>query len=267
MVRSIDKNEIKGLNSIVPVDWNFDYEDFLNTFLEADFFKAFIIKENDKIIAAGNVLLMKGIGWLGNIMVAPQHRKKGFGQTITAHMIRYLNNHACSTQLLIATAMGEPLYEKLGFKKTSEYVAFKTIHANTILLNPSIQNLGEKDLEKVCQLDQQANGEDRKHLIEMFYKNGVGYYSKTNELLGFYLPNFAKGAIIAKDENAGLVLLKIKHSEVGKISLIPIENQKAIQFLKQNGVKQGKSSSRMLLGADNQWNPNMIYAYASGYCG
>ncbi len=49
-------------------------------------------------------------GWLAHIIVAPHFRGQGLGYTLTNYAIETLENLGCTSQLLVATEMGEPLY-------------------------------------------------------------------------------------------------------------------------------------------------------------
>ena len=127
--------------------------------------------------------------------------------------------------------------------------------------------LKDFDLENVCKLDEDANGENRTHLIGKFFENGFGYFNSDNELLGFFLPQFGRGLVVSRSEQAGVELLKLKHSKKGRRTMLPVENLHGISFLENNGLKKGDKCSRMVLGKENNWNPNYIYSYGSGYCG
>jgi len=173
----------------------------------------------------------------------------------------------CETQLLIATELGEPIYRKIGFRKITEYQCFDSEVDVDYSFNSQMRKLITSDLESVYQLDWDANGENRTHLIDKFIENGIGYFSRENELLGFYLPKFGRGLVLSRDEQAGIELLKLKHSQKGRRTLLPIENLNGINHLEKYGLKKGNKSSRMILGKEITWNPKYIYSYGSGYCG
>ena len=267
MIKTIKKSEINGLNHLPPEEWQIDYEAFLKDFIDEDFFHAFIQIQDNKVIGTGNILLKGKIGWLGNIIVDKSCRGKGLGYQMTKFLVEFLDKKGCETQLLIATELGESVYKKLGFRKLTEYQSFDSTVDNDFNLSDSIKKLELSDLEKVCKLDLETNMEVRAHLIDKFYNNGFGFFNDDNELLGFYLPEFGRGLVISKDKQAGIELLKLKHSTKGKRTLLPIENQIGIQLLEKMGLNKGEESSRMVLGKVNKWVPNNIYSYGSGYCG
>jgi hypothetical protein len=186
---------------------------------------------------------------------------------MTEFLVGFLKSKGCETQLLIATELGEPVYKKVGFKKVTDYQCFDTEIDTNFNYTNSIREIEYSDLENLYKLDKDANGEDRKHFIDKYYKTGLGYFNNEKELLGFYLPDFGRGLVISIDKKAGIELLRLKHSKKGARTLLPIGNQDGIDFLEKNGLKKGEKCSRMILGKINNWNPKYIYSYGSGYCG
>ena len=267
MIRALKKTDIAGLNSLPPTDWNFNYECFLKEFLATNFFYAFVLIQNEKIVGTGNVLIKGKLGWLANIIVDNKYRGEGFGSKITKYLVEFLNSKGCETQLLIATDLGEPVYKKIGFKKLTEYRCFLTEKDNGVVYSNAIRKLVPSDLEDLVKMDRDANDEDREHLISKYYKTGFGYFNNDNKLLGFYLPDFGRGLVISKQKKAGIELLKLKHAQKGKKTLIPIENLDGIRFFENSGLKEGLKCSRMVLGKENDWNPECIYSYGGGHCG
>lgn len=267
MIKEIKNSDIKGLNQLLPLEWHFDYETFLEDFIDEDFFYAFIQVQDNKIVGTGNVLLKEKVGWLANIIVDENYRGKGMGYKMTKFLVDFLNDKGCETQLLIATKLGEAVYKKIGFKKITEYLCFDSEVDLDFNYTKSIRELKNLDLESIYKLDRDANGENRIHLIDKYYRNGFGFFNNDNLLLGFFLPDFGRGLVISRDNQAGIELLKLKHSKKGKRTLLPIDNQEGVNLLKRNGLRKGEKCSKMILGRENNWNPKYIYSYGSGYCG
>ncbi|MFT6336948.1 MAG: GNAT superfamily N-acetyltransferase [Halioglobus sp.] len=266
-IKTLNKSEIPGLNTLPPLNWGFDYEQFLNEYIDEEYFHAFVMIHDDQIIGAGNAFMKDKIGWLANIIVSEPYRGKGLGFQMTKFLVDHLISIGCETRLLIATPLGASVYQKVGFRKISEYHCFDSETALNFPTSNSIRKLADDDLVEVYKLDQEVNSENRSLLIGKYYSDGLGYFNSKNELLGFYLPNFSRGLIISKDEKAGIELLKLKHSKIGMRTMLPAENKEGIEFLERAGLKKGEKLVRMLFGKDNHWDPQFIYSYASGYCG
>ena len=186
---------------------------------------------------------------------------------MTKFLVDYLISIGCETQILIATPLGAPVYHKAGFRKISEYHCFDSDTKINYPVSKSIRLLTDDDMAEVYKMDLEVNSENRTHLIRKYSSNGLGYLNSENKLQGYYLPDFSRGLIISKDEKAGIELLKLKHSKIGMRTMLPAENKEGIEFLARTGLKKGEKLIRMLLGKNNNWNPQHIYSYASGYCG
>ena len=267
MIRELEASDISGLNSLPPTNWKFDYETFVKSFIADDFFHAFVIIQDEHVVGTGNVILKEKVGWLANIIVAGNYRGKGLGYKMTKFLVAFLIDKGCETQLLIATELGEAVYKKIGFRKITEYLCFDSEVDLDFNYSNSVRELKNSDLESIYKLDSDANGENRAHLIDKFYRNGFGFFNNDNELLGFFLPEFGRGLVLSRDKKAGIELLKLKHSKKGKRTLLPIDNQDGINLLERNGLRKGEKCSKMILGKENKWNPKFIYSYGSGYCG
>lgn len=267
MINQLKESDIKGLNVLPPTDWKFDYETFLKGYLTEDYFYAFLLTQEEQIIGTGNVFLKEKIGWLANIIIKENYRGIGLGFKMTKFLVDFLDSKGCETQLLIATELGEPVYRKIGFKKITDYQCFDTEREISFNYSNAIRKLNYSDLKNVYELDKKVNGENRAHLIDKFYETGLGYFNTNKELLGFYLPDFGRGLVLSQDKESGIELLKIKHSKKGSRTLLPIDNLAGINFFERSGLKKGSKCSRMILGKENEWNPQYIYSYGSGYCG
>lgn len=79
------------------------------------------------IPAAVGMALNRGdiatLHWIGTL---PEYRKKGLGTAITIKALHDLQDAGCSHALLLASALGKPLYERMGFKQYALYHMYKS---------------------------------------------------------------------------------------------------------------------------------------------
>jgi GNAT superfamily N-acetyltransferase len=83
-----------------------------------------------EIVAGGGIVMAAWPGspfnfepkraWILNIYVEPAFRRQGLAQTITERLIAWCREHGFASVALHASEYGRSLYEKLGFKATSE---------------------------------------------------------------------------------------------------------------------------------------------------
>jgi len=59
-------------------------------------------------------------GYLANVYVEPDHRRRGAARALTAAAIEWLRSVGCRIVRLQASREGRPLYESMGFTSTQE---------------------------------------------------------------------------------------------------------------------------------------------------
>lgn len=266
----IKKFELSSLNDIKylqPEGWN-DIVPYFMFFEKNSFCYPVVAIVNNTIIGVANCILNEDTGWLSHIIVSEEYRNRGIGAQLTQFIMDYLSMNNIKTQLLIATNLGEPVYSKLGFRVVSTYCFYQ---CSKLKLEPDkkcLKHLSSIDFTNVLKIDKEISGEDRKNMLEQYKSNGWGYYnSKSGELRGYFLPDFGEGHIIAKDEQAGIELMKVKLRQKECKTVLPEENKEGIKFLEDNGFKKYSTAARMILGEDIPWQPNCIYSRVGGFYG
>jgi len=82
--------------------------------------------ENAGIVAGGGILLLPWPGtqprrgWIQNIYVKPEFRRRGVARQIMRRLIDWCREQGFDSISLHASAEGRPLYEELGFVPTNE---------------------------------------------------------------------------------------------------------------------------------------------------
>jgi GNAT superfamily N-acetyltransferase len=267
-VRQLRRDEFPALKNFPPESWNFDLCGFMELHFGEPYFYPIVAVARERIVGVANGIMNGKTGWLGNIIVPPEFRKRGIGRALTTNLIDFFNGGKCETQLLIATDMGEPLYRKCGFRTTAEYLFFKGGQLSGPPADPNIRQIRPEDYAKIIRLDERITGETRKPLLEKFFPTGWVYsVSSSDEIKGFYLPGLGAGLILAADNGAGLALLHLKLCRTDSPAVVPEGNASAVRFLLENGFTQYLKAPRMALGKERDWKPNGVFGRAGGYCG
>lgn len=125
-------------NKITPnsirSDWLEETRKFIAQARQNLAFQAFIAVIDEQVIGSVSCQLFAGLyptpfkpdfrkyGYLWNIYVEANYRRRGIATKLTKTAINYLNSLNCSHAILHASPQGKPLYENLGFVPKNEMV-------------------------------------------------------------------------------------------------------------------------------------------------
>ncbi len=261
-------SEASKLRNFPPEDWSLDLPAFVALHFGQSYFYPIIAEDREQVVGYANGILHGSVGWLGNIIVAPEFRRQGIGHELTVHLAEYLKSRGCTSQLLIATEMGKNIYCRIGFHPVAEYSFYKGNPAHPSRHSHAIREIGVDDIPAVASLDREMTGEDRFQLINRFLSQAWVYAPDPSAgIRGAYLPEFGAGLIIARDAEAGLELLKFRLGRGETAATVPSANTAAREFLEREGFELTRTAPRMVLGNDVPWKPELLYNRATGYCG
>ena len=258
-------SDIPVLDELRPPDWT-DTKIPFQFYLSSEFCFPIKLTYEDKIIGVGCTIIHDEVAWLGHIVVHPDFRNQGHGTTITKHLIKIAEGLKTSTIFLIATDMGAPVYSKLEFVTETEYLFYKDVLLkDKFVLSNKIVPFQEKHFDQLYQLDKKLSSENRlPHLTE--HCNSGIVYLENDRVLGFYLPTFGEGIILAEHPSAGIELLKLHLSKNDKV-VFPIENTFALQFMMQHSFEFFRKAKRMRLGIKREWVASSIFNRIGGNLG
>lgn len=82
---------------------------------------AYVIKSKDQAVAAGMTVVEHGVAGLYYIGTIPQARGRGFGELCTRLLTNAGFNLGARAAILQASLIGEPLYQRIGYKTITHY--------------------------------------------------------------------------------------------------------------------------------------------------
>lgn len=266
-IREFKIEELDTIVYLQPEGWG-DIKYYFKFYYDSPFCFPIVALESDRIIGLANGLKNKTTGWLSHIIVANKYRGKGIGYRLTKEVMRNLTSLGCESQLLIATELGEKVYTKLGFKTTSIYNFYIVNQLITTIDYGNIRRYESKDLEELMLLDFDISGEYREHMITKFLTTGWIYHdSRNGKLSGYFLPDLGDGVILARNDLAGIELLKLKHSLKKCKTVLPDENKDGQKFLTDNGFELQNTAKRMVWGDEVNWIPQGVFCRIGGFYG
>jgi len=198
--------------------------------------------------------------------VHPLYRNEGIGRLITQKLVKSLFEKNIGTIYLIATELGQPVYEKIGFLIETDYLFFKDLNANkSIAASNNIVPIIDEFSNQILNLDFKVSGENRTEIIKPNLAEGFAFLNG-DIVEGFYLPTLGEGMIIANTNAAGIELMKLRMTTKENIAF-PIDNKAARDFLYGENYKEFKTAKRMRLGIKKAWEPKNIYNRIGGNLG
>jgi GNAT superfamily N-acetyltransferase len=241
-----------------------------------------IAEADDRIAGTGLATVNGPVGWIGTIFVDEGLRGRGIGSALTAAVVDRLDAAGCGTLALIATPLGRPLYERLGFAALTEYrmlVAPGGVAPTGLGTEPPgaaslLRPCEPADLPAILALDRAATGEERGHLLRAVIGSGgaVVAVRPGGEIVGFDArAPWGGHPTIAPELVDGVRLVEARRARgaVGSEvrTAVLAENRAGIATLENLGWRQDLAIARMTRGASIRWEPRAIWGqfnYAMG---
>lgn len=214
-------------------------------------------------------------GWIAMVLVDPAYRGGGIATELMQHAIAYLQNKGVKSIRLDATAMGQIVYRKLGFREEYEVVRYEGVaekNTSGTAGSPEIVLSTEAQLAEIAGLDRKATGVDRCEFLEnLDTTKAAAYWCKMNSegamegYAGFRTGRNAIqiGPAVALTAHTGQILLDAVLAEFPGSACfvdIPAENRHATQWAESHGFKIQRSFVRMYLGEKPLDRPDLIWA-------
>jgi GNAT superfamily N-acetyltransferase len=260
----LNPSDLDLLPQIQPHDWA-DIRIPISSYLEPDYCFPFKAVIDDVLVGTGTAILHEKTGWLSTIVTHGQYRNQGIGKCMTEHLLAFLQNQNCEYIYLIATTLGEPVYNKVGFVTESRYSYFRDINLENLVISDNIIPYQSNYKQEIFELDALISGEDRSQHLAVFLSDSF-VYLENEKVEGAYFPSFGDGLIVANTETGGLELMK-KRFQKFKMASFPEENKTAHDFMSSSDYEPVMTHARMHFGKQMPWKPEGLYNRVGGNIG
>jgi ribosomal protein S18 acetylase RimI-like enzyme len=234
-----------------------------------------LIAEADGAVIGTGVVTCNGpVAWIGTIWVDQAWRRKGLGRALTLATMEAGAAAGCGTFVLVATRVGQPLYEGLGFEVQTWY---HIKEAPGLAADPpasgspaepagNVRRFRPSDLPAMAGLDRAATGEEREHLLGAFAtpETALCLDRADGSLGGFVIrAPWGGGATIAPDQDDAMAVLTARRLAAGPDKRVRAglltENEAGRERLAADGWTDVWQGPRMLLGPTPDWTPDSIW--------
>jgi len=211
---------------------------------------------------ATTVIYGPELAWIGMVLTRPDYRRRGFAKRLMQAALDRASDLKIESIKLDATADGQPLYEKLGFKTEQVIERWFRDGQSTISAGQPALRVVPPPLE----MDREAFGADRARVIQELASR-----NPPNSTMEAY--NFSRhggrckylGPCVARDRNSARTVIDRTLQASPEFSWywdLLTTNQNAIDLAKEFGFAPQRRLERMLLGASIAKNDQMVYAIA-----
>jgi predicted GNAT family acetyltransferase len=207
------------------------------------------------------------------VLVDSDFRHRGIGTRLVQHALQYLDGQGVSAVRLDATALGRPVYERLGFVAQFELMRMEGVMGGGVdaAVTPSsaepscpgtacaIRPAGPDDSRVLAAWDQEATGTPRGRLLECLLADpgSRAYWTGDGQPPGGYVISRCGsraaqlGPAVAFTAAAGSMLLDRAATDwTGqRVYLdVPVDNRAAVVWAESHGLVCQRSFTRMVRG-------------------
>lgn len=203
-------------------------------------------------------LLMGRVGWVAMVLVDREFRGRGIGTQLTQHAVEQCQAAGASTVRLDATALGRPIYEKLGFVGEYELTRWQGV-APAASARPEVRPPTDGEFAAAVRLDRHVTATDRSQLLAQLrtqQPEALRVYSAETSIGGYLTYREGSTAVqigpsVALSDDAGLALLDAASATLtGQTVYLdaPVDNVAASDWAEQQGFSAQRKFLRMRLG-------------------
>jgi GNAT superfamily N-acetyltransferase len=224
------------------------------------------VEEDGEIVGTATAMNYENkVAWIGMVLVAKNHRGKGFSKLLLSELLNQLK----SVQIikLDATPAGQPVYQKFGFK--NESVINRMILDSVDVELPVLKNrnLSEivhtADIPEIVKYDAEVFGVGRNHLIEYLVRESpdhAGVLKRHGQIKGILTGRkgarfFQVGPVSSESaEDAKMLILQVVRILPNQSVLVDVldDKKELTNWLLNLGFKKQRQYIRMYLG-ENQY--------------
>ena len=253
-----------------------DRLDFFTWALDRPTIRVLVLEDAEGVLGTGVASAHGPVGWVGVIFVAPGRRGSGLGRRMTRAVLDDLEARGCRTQVLIASPMGRPIYEREGFTVLDRQVRFAIdgLPAAEGAADSNVRAFTEADRGAIERLDRQATGEDRRAVLsDLVTPASTLVAVGADGSVSGYLARapWRGGALISPDPADALRLLEHRRRSTGvghrAGAGVLASNEAGRAALREAGWDEELGGMRMIRGESLHWDPSAIFGQFNGALG
>lgn len=217
------------------------------------------------------------LGWIGMVLVHPEHRRLGLGRELLQRTIRYLREKGVRSIGLDATAAGRKVYLPLGFRDEFEVTRFEgrapelTPGSATASAEGFIKPMERSDMIRVAELDAQGFGARRGGVLASLSGRDPGLCfvaRKAGDISGYLIAREGReaiqmGPVVASTSSTAEELFRALYRAAPGRRIfmdLPMPNHDGAEIIARHGFVVQRSFTRMTLGEEGpKGNVSLVF--------
>ena len=196
------------------------------------------------------------VGWVGMMLVHPEHRRRGYGTRLLRACLDAAADAGVATVGLDANAEGRPLYDAEGFVPVAEVTQWRgSVRSSAV--PEAVERVGTlADTTPVAAYDRRATGVDREFLLASLLEDEgtVGLVRRGHDgaVTGYALvlrrpPGWTVGPLVADGGGDVEALVRAASERVDgdSVTVNEVENQEAAERYRRLGLEPRRTLTRM----------------------
>ncbi|MBW3613250.1 MAG: GNAT family N-acetyltransferase [Chloroflexi bacterium] len=241
------------------------------------FARCLVVESEDGIAGVGSGVVYGSLGFIGNMIVADAHRRRGIGSAILAAVTAYLEAAGCRRLELNATSEGRPLYERHGFASIGRSATTQLRRDLPLRRDPSVTLRSADGVGEIAAYDRPRFGGDRHGLLALLHDDPATVLvtaDRSGEMVGYAClrtdaPRI--GPLLADEPSVAEMLLAEAFDRLPDVSELrvnlPPNNRPGSAWLRRLGVPIEPWDGRMARGEDVAKREETLYGMTVGALG
>ncbi|MBS7649923.1 MAG: GNAT family N-acetyltransferase [Candidatus Bathyarchaeia archaeon] len=220
------------------------------------------------------------VGWLGNLFVKEQARRRGVGTKLVRKALEYMKRKGVKATKLYCFPNNIPFYRRLGFKTELSYLVFRG--EGRRMDSANVEEMNEDLLNRLYVFDRKIFGADRSKVLKAIYNQFKEYCFAAyidGEFAGYIMASGSEGQYevgpwICNPEWQGRLAGELLKAEMNRLKGVEFEitspqySEVAERILLSYGLKPERKIVRMSFGEDlNLGRSEAILSVGSLDCG
>ncbi|EJK47132.1 hypothetical protein THAOC_34172 [Thalassiosira oceanica] len=223
---------------------------------------------------------------LGMVLVDPKHRGKGYAKALIRSAMETKPGKDQRCVLAICTALGQPVYRKLGFQDSGTITSMSSTASDVLNSNPPRRPVdlsvmpgkecSQEQLDTLARLDGNATGRNRKGRIELLVKASYAEEDGSRSTVAFVGNKSAAvarqdcvggplivGPVVGEEEDVPAMVWALvrKHFEGNEecakdviVQMMVVNHSSLVSMLEVEGMKLGGSLPSMTSDGESVYN-------------